>query len=258
MEKRIFVDQMGRSVEVPIYPKRIVTLVPSQTELLHYFGLEKEVVGITKFCIHPDSWFKSKTRIGGTKQLKIDQIIGLNLDLVIGNKEENTQEDILALEKNGIPVWMSDINSFDEALEMIEQVGLICGKEFEAIKLSAEITQRFKEISSIGKGRSVLYFIWDEPSFVVGKNTFIDSMIEKIGFVNACDLNRYPNLSDLPKPNPDLIFLSSEPFPFNEQHIEKYQKLFPNSKIIFVDGEMFSWYGSRMLEAVRYFGKLMN
>ena len=258
MEKRIFVDQMGRSVEVPISIKRIVSLVPSQTELLHYFGLENEVVGITKFCIHPDSWFKSKTRIGGTKQLKIDEIIALKPNLIIGNKEENTKDDIEKLEQNGLSVWMSDINSFDEALEMIEQVGLMCGKEQEALKLLTKIIHGFKEISSIGEGRGLLYLIWDEPSFVVGKNTFIDSIIEKIGFINACDLSRYPNLSELPNPNPDLIFLSSEPFPFNEQHIEKYQKLFPNSKIILVDGEMFSWYGSRMLESVRYFQKLMN
>jgi len=258
MENRIFVDQMGRSVEVPISPKRIVSLVPSQTELLHYFGLENEVVGITKFCIHPETWFKTKSRIGGTKQLKIDQIISLKPDLIIGNKEENTKEDIEKLQQNGLPVWMSDINSFDEAIAMIQQVGLICGKEFEAIKLTTELTQRFNEISSIGKGRSVLYFIWDEPSFVVGKNTFIDSMIEKIGFVNACYLNRYPNLSDFPNPNPDLVFLSSEPFPFTIQHVEKSKGLFPNSKIMLVDGEMFSWYGSRMLEAVGYFEKLMN
>lgn len=258
MEKRIFVDQMGRSVEVPISPKRIVSLVPSQTELLFYFGLENEVVGITKFCIYPDSWFKSKNRIGGTKQLKIDQIISFKPDLIIGNKEENTKDEIEKLEQNGLSVWMSDINSFDEAIEMIDQVGLICGKEFEATKLATEITQRFNEILSIGQGRSVLYFIWDEPSFVVGKNTFIDSMIEKIGFVNACNLTRYPNLSDFPNPNPDLIFLSSEPFPFTSQHIGKYQKLFPNSKIMLVDGEMFSWYGSRMLEAVNYFKILVN
>jgi ABC-type Fe3+-hydroxamate transport system substrate-binding protein len=258
MEKRIFVDQMGRSVHVPISPKRIVSLVPSQTELLHYFGLENEVVGITKFCIHPDSWFKSKTRIGGTKQLKIDEIIALKPDLIIGNKEENTKDDIEKLEQNGLSVWMSDINSFDEALQMIAQVGLMCGKEQEALKLSTKIIHGFNEISSIGEGRGLLYLIWDEPSFVVGKNTFIDSIIEKIGFINACDLSRYPNLSELPNPNPDLVLLSSEPFPFTRQHFEKYQKLFPNSKIMLVDGEMFSWYGSRMLEAVRYFGKLMN
>jgi ABC-type Fe3+-hydroxamate transport system substrate-binding protein len=249
---------MGRSVDVPNSPKRIVSLVPSQTELLHYFGLENEVVGITKFCIHPETWFKTKSRIGGTKQLKIDQIISLKPDLIIGNKEENTKDDIEKLEQNGLTVWMSDINSFDEAIEMIEQVGLICGKESESLKLTAEITQRFDEISTIGKGRSVLYFIWDEPSFVVGKNTFINSMIEKSGFVNACNLTRYPNLTDFPNPNPDLIFLSSEPFPFTDQHIQKYQKLFPNAKIRLVDGEMFSWYGSRMLEAIGYFEKLMN
>ena len=255
MEKRIFVDQMGRSVEVPISPKRIISLVPSQTELLYYFGLEKEVVGITKFCIHPDSWFKSKTRIGGTKQLKIDEIIGLKPDLVIGNKEENTEEDIYKLEQNGLSVWISDINSFDEALDMIEQVGLMCGKEEEATKLTTEIDRGYNEISQIGKRRSVLYFIWDEPSFVVGKNTFIDSVIEKIGFVNACNLNRYPDLSELNKEIPDFVFLSSEPYPFSEQHITKYQNLFPNAKIMLVDGEMFSWYGSRMMEAVRYFGE---
>jgi ABC-type Fe3+-hydroxamate transport system substrate-binding protein len=233
-------------------------MVPSQTELLHYFGLEKEVVGITKFCIHPDSWFKSKTRIGGTKQLKIDQIIGLNPDLVIGNKEENTQEDILALEKNGIPVCMSDINSFDEALEMIEQVGMLCGKVDEAQILKTEIETGFNKNSEIGKSRSVLYFIWDEPMLVVGKNTYIDSVIEKIGFLNNCNLIRYPNLSELKNANPDFVFLSSEPFPFTEQHVEKYQNLFPESKILLVDGEMFSWYGSRMLASVGYFSSVLK
>jgi ABC-type Fe3+-hydroxamate transport system substrate-binding protein len=257
MEKRIFVDQMGRSVEVPFPPKRIISLVPSQTELLHYMGLENEVVGITKFCIYPTEWFKTKIRVGGTKQLKINEILALNPDLVIGNKEENTKEDIEELEKNGISVWMSDINSFDEALEMIHQVGVICGKESQADDLLRQIRIGFEEISQVGKGRSVLYFIWDEPTFVVGKNTFIDSVLTKVGFINNCDLNRYPELTELKNPNPDFVFLSSEPFPFAEQHIERFQQLFPEAKVQLVDGEMCSWYGSRMLESVRYFGKLM-
>jgi ABC-type Fe3+-hydroxamate transport system substrate-binding protein len=257
MEKRIFVDQMGRSVEVPFPPKRIISLVPSQTELLHYMGLENEVVGITKFCIYPNEWFKTKIRVGGTKQLKINEILALNPDLVIGNKEENTKEDIEELEKNGISVWMSDINSFDEALEMIHQVGVICGKESQADDLLRQIRIGFEEISQVGKGRSVLYFIWDEPTFVVGKNTFIDSVLTKVGFINNCDLNRYPELTELKNPNPDFVFLSSEPFPFAEQHIERFQQLFPEAKVQLVDGEMCSWYGSRMLESVRYFGKLM-
>jgi ABC-type Fe3+-hydroxamate transport system substrate-binding protein len=131
MEKRNVIDQMMRTVEVPIKPERIVSLVPSQTELLHYFGLENEVVGITKFCVYPREWFNNKMRIGGTKHLKIKEIIDLNPDLVIGNKEENTKEDIQQLERNGITVWMSDINSFDEALSMIQQIGSIFSKHLK-------------------------------------------------------------------------------------------------------------------------------
>ena len=256
MEKRTFVDQMGRSVEVPFPPKRIISLVPSQSELLHYFGLEDEVIGITKFCIYPDNWFRNKQRIGGTKQLKLDEILALKPDLIIGNKEENTKEDIDFLEQQ-VPVWMSDINTFEEAVDMIEMIGQLTDKQQIAQELNAGITQEFKQLGNIGKGKSMLYFIWDEPSFVVGKSTFIDSVLTKIGFVNACQKERYPALSDLEPLNPDFIFLSSEPFPFKEEHFLKYQELFPTSKILLVDGESFSWYGSRILKAPRYFGKMI-
>lgn len=256
MEKRTFVDQMGRNVVVPFPPKRIISLVPSQTELLHYFGLEDEVIGITKFCIYPDDWFRNKQRIGGTKQLKLDEILALKPDLIIGNKEENTKEDIDFLEQH-VPVWMSDINTFEEAVEMIDLIGQLTDKQQIAKVLNTGITQEFKQLGNIGKGKSALYFIWDEPSFVVGKSTFIDSVLTKIGFVNACQKERYPALSDLEPINPDFIFLSSEPFPFKEEHFLKYQELFPASKILLVDGESFSWYGSRMLEAPRYFRKMV-
>ncbi len=252
MEKRTFVDQMGRNVVVPFPPKRIISLVPSQTELLHYFGLEDEVIGITKFCIYPDDWFRNKQRIGGTKQLKLDEILALKPDLIIGNKEENTKEDIDFLAQQ-VPVWMSDINTFEEAIEMIEMIGQLTDKQQIAQELNTGIVQEFKYLGDIGKGRSVLYFIWDEPSFVVGKSTFIDSVLIKIGFVNNCQKERYPALSDLELLNPDFIFLSSEPFPFKDEHFLKYQELFPTSQIRVVDGESFSWYGSRLLKAPKYF-----
>ncbi len=252
MEKRTFVDQMGRSVEILFPPKRIVSLVPSQTELLHYFGLENEVVGITKFCIHPDVWFRNKRRIGGTKQLKIDEILALKPDLVIGNKEENTKEDIDFLAKH-VPVWMSDINSFDESIDMIKNVGELTGKQKIAGELVNSVSYKFDQLGNIGKGRSVLYFIWDDPSFVVGKSTFIDSMLTKIGLLNTCKKERYPDLADLEELKPDFVFLSSEPFPFKKEHISKYQEMFPTSIIKIVDGEFFSWYGSRMVDAPTYF-----
>lgn len=256
MEKRTFVDQMGRSVTVTFPPKRIVSLVPSQTELLHYFGLTEEVIGITKFCIYPDSWFRTKQRIGGTKQLKLEEILALKPDLIIGNKEENTKDDIAYLEQH-FPVWMSDINTFEEAIEMIEFVGQLTNKQTIARQLNTSIEQEFKKLGDIGMGKSVIYLIWDEPSFVVGKSTFIHSVLTKIGFVNTCQKERYPELSDLDDLNPDFVFLSSEPFPFKDEHILKYQELFQTSKIILVDGESFSWYGSRMLEAPNYFKKMI-
>lgn len=255
MKKRTFVDQMGRSVVIPFPPKRIVSLVPSQTELLHYFGLENEVVGITKFCIYPDEWFREKTRIGGTKQLKLDDILALKPDLVIGNKEENTKEEIDFLEKH-VPVWMSDINSFEEAIEMIKMLGSISDVEDKSQNLTFQISSNFERLENIGEGRSFLYFIWDEPSYLVGKSTFIDSILSKIGFINYCNINRYPNLSELKVKYPDFVFLSSEPFPFKEEHIEKYKELFPNSKVMLIDGEMCSWYGSRMELAADYFKSL--
>jgi ABC-type Fe3+-hydroxamate transport system substrate-binding protein len=257
MKNKIFLDQMQRSVELTFPLKRIVSLVPSQTELLYYFGLEQEVVAITKFCIHPKIWYAEKQRIGGTKKLNIDIIIDLKPDIIIGNKEENTKEDISILEKV-VPVWMSDVNTFDAALDFILDIGLLFGKIEIAKTLNAEITSGFQKLETIGQGRSVLYFIWDDPAYVVGKNTFIDAIISKLGFTNVCETERYPALSDLNDVNPDFIFLSSEPFPFSENHRKKFQELFPSSKVILVDGEMFSWYGSRMLLAIDYFQSFLK
>lgn len=249
---RNFIDQMGRSVRVPLEPKRIISLVPSQTELLFDLGLTNEVVGITKFCVHPSAWFRVKQRVGGTKQLNLELIRSLNPDLIIGNKEENTKEDIEQLEKD-FPVWMSDIETLEDAYEMIHSIGIMINKEDEAELLVEESIEAFSSIQNLGQGKSFLYLIWDEPVFVAGKNTFIDSMLTKIGFQNACELSRYPALSDLPETIPDFIFLSTEPFPFKEEHLLKYQGLFPGSTVMLIDGEMCSWYGSRMKLAARYF-----
>lgn len=249
---RKFVDQMGREIHVPLEPKRIISLVPSQTELLYDLGLSEEVIGITKFCIHPSAWFRVKQRVGGTKQLNIDLIRSLQPDLIIGNKEENTKEDIEALEKE-FPVWMSDIETLEDAFAMIHSIGVMTEKEDEAELLVEESIEAFASIQNLGQGKTFLYFIWDEPAFIAGKNTFIDSMLTKIGFQNACELSRYPSLSDVAPATVDHIFLSSEPFPFKSEHVIKYQSIFPNAQIHLIDGEMCSWYGSRMKLAASYF-----
>ena len=252
MNTQSFIDQLNREVFLKKKPKRIISLVPSLTDFLHYLSLEEEVVGITRFCIHPEAWFENKEKIGGTKRVNIDKIIALKPDLIIGNKEENTKEDILALE-NVAPIWMSDVNSFDDGIDMIMKLGVVLSKEEVCNELVKNLEQVYNPLKNLGQNLSVLYFIWNKPSYVAGQSTFIGSMIEKLGFNNMAQIDRYPELEALGDCQPNYVFLSSEPYPFEEKHKEKYQSLFPSSKITLVDGEMFSWYGSRMLFAANYF-----
>lgn len=253
-----FIDQMNRLIRLESPPRRIISLVPSQTQLLHYLGLEEEVVGITKFCIHPDDWYRSKNRVGGTKSVDIDSVRALNPDLIIGNKEENSEEDIEALSSIA-PVWMSDIDSLDGALEMIHMVGKLTNKSTE--ELTASIQAAFNELTAfvdndLKKNESVLYFIWQSPDMIAGKDTFIDDLLNRIGLVNATTMSRYPPLESTMEV--DHVFLSSEPFPFAEKHLDLFQKSFPEAKITLVDGEMFSWYGSKLVDVPSYFIKLLK
>lgn len=247
-------DQMKREVILPAFPLRIVSLVPSQTELLYYLELETEVVGITKFCIHPNKWFRTKERVGGTKSLDIEKIRELKPDLIIGNKEENEQKDIEVL-MDIAPVWMSDIFSLNDALAMITTIGEITNRSVEVNKLVSLIENRFELLNSIKKDKTVLYFIWQEPMMLAGKNTFIDAMLQECGLENLARNERYPEASG--DENPDFVFLSSEPFPFSEKHIAHFQQIYPNAKIVIVDGEFFSWYGSRLKDAPAYFNQLL-
>jgi ABC-type Fe3+-hydroxamate transport system substrate-binding protein len=251
----VFEDQLGRKVELSYLPKRIISLVPSQTELLYSLGLSSEVVGITRFCIHPKEWHASKIRVGGTKKVDLEKVKKLDPDLIIANKEENTKSDIEALEMIA-PVWISDVNTLQDAKYMISEVGRIIGKREESVQLVEHINLAFDSLTKAD--RSVLYFIWQDPFYVAGKKTFIDAMLSEAGYMNCCQIDRYPSLEELGSIDPDLIFLSTEPFPFHEQHFDKFQKLFPRSEIHLVDGEMFSWYGSRLKEAPAYFNLLIE
>ena len=254
-----YTDQMQRKVSVPEKPRRIVSLVPSQTELLYTLGLEEEVVGLTKFCIHPSHWRKEKQVIGGTKKFKLDKIKALQPDLIIGNKEENYQEGIEALEQE-FPVWMSDIFTLDDALEMMQQLGRLTKREDKAEALAKEIADVFAALQPLPLV-DALYFIWQKPYMAVGGNTFIDEMLHRCGFRNLLSgRSRYPELSeeDIRQLNPRLLLLSSEPYPFKDKHIARFQALCPDAKVLIVDGEMFSWYGSRLLQAVPYFQQLQQ
>jgi ABC-type Fe3+-hydroxamate transport system substrate-binding protein len=253
----VFYDQLRREVTLPAIPQRIISVAPSQTELLFYLGLDQRVTGITKFCVHPADKFNSTTKIGGTKQLDIEKIKQLNPDLIIANKEENERGQIEELMKL-FPVWISDISSLIEAVDMIERVGALVGKADEALSLSNKITRQFNNIIIAPGRQRVAYFIWRKPYMVAGTGTFINDMLEKCGLVNAFEIDRYPevNATALAAANPDIIFLSSEPYPFKEKHCAEFKTICPQAKVILVDGEYFSWYGNRLLDAPGYFGGL--
>lgn len=232
---------------------RIVSLVPSITELLYDLNLDEEVVGITKFCVRPESWFRTKTRVGGTKKVHREKVLSLSPDLILANKEENTQEDIEFLQQQ-VHVYLSDIKTIPDALQMILDVGKLTNRMAQAEVLSRSIQESFLSFKpSVQK--TALYFIWQKPYMVAGCDTFIHHMMELACYDNLCHSHRYPELTleAIHSLSPEVILLSSEPFPFKENHLDQFQELFPTSSVILVDGEIFSWYGSRMLHAIPYF-----
>ncbi len=254
-------DHLLRDVNISGVPKRVVSLVPSQTELLSYLGLEETIVGVTKFCVHPSHLRKSKTVVGGTKKVRFEKIKLLEPDLILCNKEENTKEMVAELEKIA-PVHISDIVSLNDAFRLITDYGIIFQKVSEAENLLS-ILEKERHGLKDGiktKGLKVAYLIWRKPWMVAGKNTFINHLLELNGWANVIEdqQSRYPQIEiqDLKFLNPDIIFLSSEPYPFKEKHIGELRENFINARVILVDGEFFSWYGSRLIPAFSYFREL--
>ena len=189
-------DQLGNTITLATPPRRIVSLVPSQTEFLFDIGLDEEIVGITRFCIHPKDKVAGKEKIGGTKQFNFDKIHALKPDLIIGNKEENYKDGVEDLQKH-YPVWMSDIYTLDDSLTMIQQLSVLLGKQAEGKALIERISTGFSDInrSAASTLPSVAYFIWRKPYMVAASNTFINEMLHRFGARNVFEgMERYPKL----------------------------------------------------------------
>lgn len=252
-----FTDQTGYTISLSHVPKRIVSLVPSQTELLYDLGLDECVVGITKFCVYPKAWFRSKQRVGGTKTVKLDVVTALQPDLILANKEENVQEQVEAL-RNIAPVWTSDISNLAETLDMIQAVGALTDTAATATTILEQINNSFAALRGTTQ-RKAAYLIWRDPYMTAGGDTFISDMLQYCCCTNVfAHQQRYPaiTLEDIRNSGADTVLLSSEPFPFKEKHIDEISAALPGTKVLLVDGEMFSWYGSRLLHAPAYFQSL--
>lgn len=251
---------LQKTSDLNYHSKRIISLVPSQTELLFDLGLEAETIGITKFCIHPSAWYKTKEKVGGTKTLQLNKIRNLKPDLIIANKEENVKDQIEELAKD-FPIWLTDVNNLEDALQMINNIGALTGKKATSLTLAGQIKQNFKKIKLLPSPMRTSYLIWQKPYMTIGGDTFIHDMLYRCGFQNVfTGQNRYPQttVSELITKNCELLLLSSEPYPFKQKHIDELSKLLPHTKIVLVDGEFFSWYGSRLIKAPQYFKNLIN
>lgn len=254
-------DQMGNQVTLPMHLCRIISLVPSQTKLLFDLGLDKEIVGVTRFCIHPGNKVVEKPRVGGTKDFDFEKIKSLNPDLIIGNKEENYEEGISELKKH-YPVWMSDINTLEDAYEMMNAIGGIIGRQTEATSIIDEIKSGFNKLSIVNYPLSIkscAYLIWRRPYMVAASGTFIDHMLGVLGVRNVFgDRSRYPEVTteQIASLKPDFIFLSSEPYSFTDRHKPEFRNICPDARVVIVNGELFSWHGSHLRYTPAYFENL--
>ena len=255
----IYKDQLNREIIINALPKRIISLVPSQTEMFVYLGLGTSIVGLTKFCVHPKNLIKIKKVVGGTKTVRLDKIASLSPDLIICNKEENTQ-DIVADCSKIAPVWVSDIKSIDDNISMILQLGEI----FKIPKASQDLVVKIKDKKAdflsfiLNKApKKVAYCIWKNPYMVAAADTFIDELISLNNFNNVFSnrKERYPQINVNELRGIDLVLLSSEPYPFKEKDLLELKNEL-QCEVRLVDGEYFSWYGSRILEAFTYFKTL--
>ena len=255
-------DQIGNQLNFKAAPKRIISLVPSQTELLYDLGLEDQIVGITKFCVHPIHFKSTKQIVGGTKNIKIEKIKALNPDVILCNKEENTPEIVKACQAI-CSVHVSDIVTIDDCLALIDQYGQIFNKRTNAKKIKDKIQFQLNSFNTFINGEKVLkaaYFIWREPWMVAANHTFINHLLALNKYKNIyANLERYPEVEIKNirlEGDPDIVFLSSEPYPFKDEHAFEIGRKTHHAKTIFVNGEYFSWYGSRLIKAFDYFIEL--
>ncbi|OUL62743.1 ABC transporter substrate-binding protein [Flavobacterium sp. AJR] len=259
---KILTDQIGTSHSFETAPKRIISLVPSQTELLYDLGLEDKIIGITKFCVHPYHFKSTKKMVGGTKKVHYEKIRLLNPDIIICNKEENTKEIVEKLSEI-CPVWVTNILTIEDNFQMITDFGQLFNCRTEAQKWNDKLAfglQDFKSFIKDKPFKKAAYFIWKNPFMVAGSDNYINELLKLNHFTNIyLDKGRYPEI-EIKKMrlegDPDVVLLSSEPYPFKEEDAFEIGRFTHHAKTVFVDGEMFSWYGTRLLKAFSYFKQM--
>ena len=242
--------------------RRIVSLVPSTTELLCALGLADALVGVTVYCVEPRDVVRTKTRVGGEKDPDLAKIQALAPDLVVANIEENRREDVEALRAAGLHVWLAYPRSVAESLVMIRELGEVTGTVAGARALLDSLEPLYAEARAHAAGRRptpVFYPIWREPWMTVGRDTYIHDLLATCGGANVfADRERYPSISleEVAARAPEVVLLPDEPFRFRRAHLRDFDA-YPAmpavraGRLHLVDGKPFSWHGPRLAEALR-------
>ncbi len=248
-------DDCGRTLRLARRPQRIISLCPSLTETLCALGAGERLVGRTRYCVHPQPAIAQVPACGGTKNPDLSAILALEPDLVIAEKEENRREDVEALGAR-IPVHVSAIESVPDALASCLRLAELLGEPAAGRRLADGIDTAWQALPRLSAPLRVLYLIWRRPWMAAGAGTYIDAVLSRCGLDNVATRlpGRYPVLEPeaFATLDVDLCLLSSEPYPFARKHFGEVGALLPGARIERVDGEMFSWYGARMLPAAGY------
>jgi len=231
---------------------RIVSLVPSITELLCDLDLSEQVVGRTGFCIHPWDTVREIPKVGGTKDLKLDRIRELAPTHVVVNVDENRKEDAEALAEFVPNVVVTHPLGPRDNLDLYRQMGREFDREAEAEVMCGRFEAALARVEDRHEQR-VLYLIWRDPWMSISPETYISRTLGLFNWrtVPTTTDVRYPQV-DLTEVEVDRVLLSSEPFHFKEHHRAEVQELVPGAKVSLIDGEMTSWYGSRAIAGLDY------
>jgi ABC-type Fe3+-hydroxamate transport system substrate-binding protein len=257
------VDSSGVALDIPRPPRRIVSLIPSTTELLCDLGLADAIVGITAYCVEPRAIVRTKKKIGGEKNPDLDAIRALAPDLVIANLEENVRADVESLRASGVPVWVTYPRTVDDTVRLIRDVGAVTGTESRASALADEIEEeagRVRSETATRRPASVFYPIWRDPYMTINRDTYVHDVLSTVGATNvfAERAERYPTitLDEMAARKPEVIILPDEPFRFRRVHVKDFEPYVDvpavrDGRIHLMDGKIFCWHGPRLLEALR-------